>query len=190
MSGAPDSTAADDDSADTVNTEGNSPALNGLKISKSTILMEVTDDVMVLFGEIPENIEFLDPNLIPEHDRAQLSKALGFIGNVDTIAGDITETATSAQRFFRLSEVTFSLPRSRGELAAKDGAELGATLRDSRVVAQARFIPVSMTVTIALAAIGPTITVIALQVQLGEISGLIRTNIAPTTQTLRTIRNE
>ena len=190
MSDAPDSAAAGGGSADAVNTEGDSPASSELKISESTILMEVADDVVVLFGEVPEGVELLDLGLIPEHDRTQLSRALGSIGNAGTIAGNIAETATSAQGLFRLNEATFSLLRSGGELAAKDGAKLGAILKNGKVIAQARFIPVSVTVATALAAIGPAVAMIALQMQLGEISSLIRTSIALTTQTLKAIRNE
>lgn len=78
------------------------------------------------------------------------------------------------------------LLRSGGELAAK----LGATLKNGQVIAQARFIPVSVTAATAFAAIGPAVAMIALQMQLGEISSLVRTNIALTTQTLKAIRNE
>ncbi len=190
MSDAPDSAAAGGGSADAVNTEGDSPASSELKISESTILMEVADDVVVLFGEVPEGVELLDLGLIPEHDRTQLSRALGSIGNAGTIAGNIAETATSAQGLFRLNEATFSLLRSGGELAAKDGAKLGAILKNGKVIAQARFIPVSVTAATAIAAMGPAVAMIALQMQLGEISSLIRTSIALTTQTLKAIRNE
>ena len=47
MSDAPDSAAAGGGSADAVNTEGDSPASSELKISESTILMEVADNVMI-----------------------------------------------------------------------------------------------------------------------------------------------
>ena len=190
MSDAPDAAAAGGGSADAVNTEGDSPASSELKISESTILMEVADDVVVLFGEVPEGVELLDLGLIPEHDRTQLSRALGSIGNAGTIAGNIAEAATSAQGLFRLNEATFSLLRSGGELAAKDGAKLGAILKNGQVIAQARFIPVSVTAATAIAAMGPAVAMIALQMQLGEISSLVRTSIALTTQTLKAIRNE
>jgi len=152
--------------------------------------MEVADDVVVLFGEVPEGVELVDLDLIPEYDRTQLSRALGSIGNAGTIAGNIAEAVTRAQGLFRLNEATFSLLRSGGELAAKDGAKLGAILKNGHVIAQARFIPVSVTATAAIAAIGPAVAMIALQMQLGEISSLVRTSIALTTQTLKAIRNE
>ena len=185
-----DSAVGGGNGVDAMNSERDSPTSSDLTTTESTILMEVADDVVVLFGEVPEGVELLDLGLIPEHDRTQLSRALGSIGNAGTIAGNIAEAATSTQGLFRLNEATFSLLRSGGELAAKDGAKLGAILKNGKVIAQARFIPVSVTAATALAAIGPAVAMIALQMQLGEISSLVRTNIALTTQTLKAIRNE
>ena len=185
-----DSAVGGGNGVDAMNSERDSPTSSDLTTTESTILMEVADDVVVLFGEVPEGVELVDLDLIPEYDRTQLSRALGSIGNAGTIAGNIAETATSAQGLFRLNEATFSLLRSGGELAAKDGAKLGAILKNGQVIAQARFIPVSVTATTAIAAIGPAVAMIALQMQLGEISSLVRTSIALTTQTLKAIRNE
>lgn len=190
MDDAPNSAAGGGSGVDEVNAEGDSLASSELKISESTILMEVADDVAVLFGEVPEGVELVDLDLIPEYDRTQLSRALGSIGNAGTIAGNIAETAARAQGLFRLNEATSSLLRSGGELAAKDGAKLGAILKNGKVIAQARFIPVSVTAATAFAAMGPAIAMIALRMQLAEISSLVRTNIALTTQTLKAIRNE
>ena len=136
-----DSAVGGGSGVDEMNSERDSLTSSDLTTTESTILMEVADDVVVLFGEIPEGVELLDLGLIPEHDRTQLSRALGSIGNAGTIAGNIAETATSAQGLFRLNEATFSLLRSGGELAAKDGAKLGAILKDGKVIAQARFTP-------------------------------------------------
>ena len=80
--------------------------------------------------------------------------------------------------------------QSGGELAAKDGAKLAAIFKNGKIVAQARFIPYGVTAAQAAAAIGPAVAMIALQMQLSEISGLVRTNIALTTQALKTIRHE
>ena len=190
MSDAPDSAVGGGNGVDEMNSERDSPTSSDLTTTESTILMEMADDVVVLFGEVPEGVELVDLDLIPEYDRTQLSRALGSIGNAGTIAGNIAETATRAQGLFRLNEATFSLLRSGGELAAKDGAKLGAILKNGQVIAQARFIPVSMTATTTIAAIGPAVAMIALQMQLGEISSLVRTSIALTTQTLKAIRNE
>lgn len=158
--------------------------------ANSTTLVEVTPGVAIVFGEVPEGLELVDLDLVPSVDRALLSTSLGWLGNAGTIAGNVAEAVSSAQGLYRVNEATLSILKSGGELAMKDGAKLGAILKNGELVAQARFIPASMTAATAIAAIGPAIAMIALQMQLGEISALVRTNIALTTQTLKAIRNE
>lgn len=156
----------------------------------STTLVEVTPGVAVVFGEVPDGLDLISVDLVPSFDRAELATALGSIGNVGTVVGNLAEAVSSAQGLYRVNDATLALLKSGGEMAAKDGAKLGAIFKNGDLVAQARFIPVSMSAAAVAAAIGPAVAMIALQMQLGEISGLVRTNIALTTQTLKTIRNE
>lgn len=190
MDDAPETAAGDDDGADSAHAEGGHVASGELELAASTTLVEVTPGVAVLFGEVPDGVELIDLDLIPSFDRAQLSTALGPLGNAGTIVGNVAEAMSSAQGLFRVNDATLSLLKSGGQMAAKDGAKLGAIFKNGELVAQARFIPASMTAATAIAAIGPAVAMIALQMQLGEISGLVRTNIALTTQTLKTIRND
>lgn len=163
---------------------------DALELAASTTLVEVTPGVAVVFGEVPDGLEPISLDMVPSFDRAQLSTALGSFGNAGTIVGNVAEAVSSAQGLFRVNDATLSLLKSGGEMAAKDGAKLGAIFKNGELVAQARFIPASMTAATAIAAIGPAVAMIALQMQLGEISGLVRSNIQLTTQTLKAIRNE
>lgn len=163
---------------------------DALELAMSTTLVEVTPGVAVVFGEVPDGLELISLDMVPSFDRAQLSTALGSLGNAGTIVGNVAEAVSSAQGLFRVNDATLSLLKSGGQMAAKDGAKLGAIFKNGELVAQARFIPASMTAATAIAAIGPAVAMIALQMQLGEISGLVRTNIQLTTQTLKAIRNE
>ena len=163
---------------------------DALELAASTTLVEVTPGVAVVFGEVPDGLELISLDMVPSFDRAQLSTALGAFGNAGTIVGNVAEAVSSAQGLFRVNEATLSLLKSGGQMAAKDGAKLGAIFKNGELVAQARFIPASMTAATAIAAIGPAVAMIALQMQLGEISGLVRSNIQLTTQTLKAIRNE
>lgn len=156
----------------------------------STTLVEVTPGVAVVFGDVPEGLDLVSLDLVPSFDRAKLSTALGSLGNTGTIAGNLGEAISSAQGLFRVDSATLKLLNEGGQMAVKDGAKLGAIFKDGKLVAQARFLPASMTAASALAAIGPAVAMIALQMQLGEISRLAQSNIALTTQTLRVIRNE
>lgn len=117
--------------------------------------------------------------------------ALGGLGNLAAVGGDLANAAASAQGLYRITSATQALLNNGGALAVKDGANLGAVLANGKVVAQARFVPVSaVTAAGALAAVGPAVAMIAIQMQLNQISGLISTNIALTSQVLLTIRHE
>ena len=170
--------------------EGGQIGSDTLELAASTTLVEVTPGVAVVFGEVPDGLELISLDMVPSFDRAQLSTPLGSLGNAATIVGNVAEAVRSAQGLFRVNDATLSLLKSGGEMAAKDGAKLGAIFKNGEMVAQARFIPASMTAATAVAAIGPAVAMIALQMQLGEISGLVRSSIQLTTQTLKAIRDE
>ncbi len=163
---------------------------DALELAASRTLVEVTPGVAVVFGDVPDGLELISLDMVPSFDRTQLSTALGSLGNAGTIVGNVAEGVSSAQGLFRVNDATLSLLESGGQMAAKDGAKLGTILKNGEIVAQARFIPASMTAATAIAAIGPAVAMIALQMQLGEISGLVRSNIQLTTQTLKAIRHE
>lgn len=163
---------------------------DAVEIAPSTTLVEVTPGVAVVFGDVPDGLELISMDLVPSFDRMGLATALGSIGNVGTVVGNLAEAVSSAQGLYRVNDATLALLKSGGEMAAKDGAKLGAIFKNGDLIAQARFIPVSVSAAAVAAAIGPAVAMIALQMQLGEISGLVRTNIALTTQTLKTIQNE
>ena len=159
----------------------------------STVLAEVLPGIAVVFGKVPPELEssLLDFGLVSTADRAQLSTTLGAIGSAATIAGNLGTAMAAAQGLYRLSDASQALLNAGGRLAVKDGANLGAIFNAHGLAGQARFIPVSaVNVASIAAAIGPALATIALQMQLSEITGLVRTNIALTTQVLGTIRAE
>ena len=190
MDDSPDAIVNDGDDADPGHVVSGSASSGELEVSTSTTLVEAVPGIAVVFGEVPEGLELIDLTMIPMFDRAQLSTAFGSIGNAGTVLGNLAKAASSARGLYRLDDATLSLLKAGGELATKDGAKLGAIFQNGKLVAQARFIPAAMTAGAAIAAIGPAVAMIALQMQLGEISALVRTNIAIATQTLKTIRHE
>ena len=189
MDDTPDTADVRDADNGAVDAEGGAAASDEVEIPTSTALVEVSPGVAVMFGEVPEGIELIDLDLLPAFDRTQLSTALGMVGNVSTIVGNVAQATVKG--LFRLDDQSLALLKSGAELASKDAAKLGTIMKNGKIVGQARLVPAaSLTTPSALAAIGPALAMIALQMQLGEIAGLARTNIALTTQTLRTIRNE
>jgi hypothetical protein len=159
----------------------------------STVLAEVLPGVAVVFGEVPAELklDLIDFGLVSAADRTQISTVLASIGNSATVAGNLGNAFASVQGLYRISDATQALLKAGGMLAIKDGANLGTVMSSSGILAQARFIPVT-TVSAAqtAAAIGPALAMVALQMQLSEVTGLVRTNIALTSQVLTTVRNE
>lgn len=156
----------------------------------STALVEVAPGTVVMFGDMLQGLEPVDVRLIPSVDLDRLfSVSLSAIGNTATVAGNLANAFAASQGLYRVNEATLALLRSGGQLAVKDGANLGTVLVNGSF-AQARFIPYGVTAAQTAAAVGPAIAMIALQMQLSEISGLVRTNIALTTKVLETVRHE
>lgn len=183
---APDAAAAPDA------TDDGAPAEDDTALS--TALVEILPGVAVVLGAVPQSLELdlVDFGLVPAEDRAQLAATLGsLVGNTATVGGNAANAISNAQGLYRLSSATQTLLSNGATLAVKDGANLGSVWMNGDLVAQARFIPVSAVSAASLAAaIGPAVAMAALQMQLAEISGLVRTNIALTSQTLTTVRNE
>ncbi len=160
----------------------------------TTVLAEVLPGVAVVFGEVPAAIrpDLLDFGLVSDADRRQISTALAsIVGNTATIVANLGSALGNAQGLYSLGAATQQLLNSGATLAVKDGANLGSVWLNGDLVAQARFIPVSAVSAAQLAAaIGPAVAMIGLQMQLNEITGLVRTNIALTSQVLTVIRHE
>ncbi|MFG1863264.1 hypothetical protein [Microbispora bryophytorum] len=158
----------------------------------STVLAEVLPGVAVVFGEVPVELklDLIDFGLVPAADRTQISTVLASIGNTATVAGNLGNAFASVQGLYRISDATQALLKAGGSLAVKDGANLGAVFANGKIVGQARLIPLNaVSVAQTVAAIGPALAMVALQMQLSEVTGLVRTNIALTSQVLTTIRH-
>jgi hypothetical protein len=157
----------------------------------STVLAEVLPGVAVVFGEVPAQLklDLIDFGLVSAADRKQISTVLASIGNTATVAGNLGNAFASVQGLYRISDATQALLNAGGTLAIKDGANLGTVISSSGL-AQARFIPLTaVSAAQTAAAIGPALAMVALQMKLSEITGLVRTNIALTSQVLTTIRH-
>ena len=181
------------DTADSPVADDPTPDSEFGSMAASTVLAEVLPGVAVVFGEVPAELmpDLVDFRLVPAADRMQISAVLASIGNTATVAGNLGNAFASVQGLYRINDATQAMLKAGGALAVKDGANLGAVISSGKVLAQARFIPVATASKAqTAAAIGPALAMVALQMQLSEITGLVRTTIALTSQVLTTIRNE
>ncbi|GAA4965222.1 hypothetical protein GCM10025331_66800 [Actinoplanes utahensis] len=179
------------ESTESAESDGNGDSHSGEEVT--TVLVEALPGVAIVFGEVPPDLkgDLVEFGLVPAGDRTRISTVLGAVGNTAAVAGNLGSAIAGAQGLYRLSDATQAVLRAGGTLAVKDGANLGAVFLNGRIVHQARLIPAAtVTAAGALAAVGPVLAMVALQMQLSEITGFVRTNIALTGQVLREIRNE
>ncbi|MFD4692232.1 hypothetical protein [Streptomyces sp. NPDC058463] len=161
--------------------------------STSTVLVEVLPGVAVVCGEVPAELrlDLIDFGIVPAVDRKQISAVLASIGNAATVAGNLGNAFASVQGLYRIGATAQALLKNGATLAAKDGGNLGTVMVPGRILKQARFYSVSAVSKAQTAAsIGPGLAMIALQMMLSEVSGLVRTNLTVTSQVLTTIQKD
>jgi hypothetical protein len=159
----------------------------------STVLVEVLPGVALVAGEVPPELkpDLIDFGIVPTADRKQLSAILASVGNAATVAGNLGNAFAGVQGLYRIGDTAQALLRSGATLAVKDGANLGTVMVPGRFLHAARFYPVNAVSKAQTAAsIGPALAMVALQMMLSEVSGLVRTNLAVTSQVLTTIRKD
>ena len=161
-------------------------------------IVEVQPGVAAVFGEAPTglgleriDLDLIDIGLAPASERAEVANYLSMVGNAATAGGNLGTALASVQGLYKISDATRALLGSGGTLAVKDGANLGTVFMNGHIAAQARFIPVTgVNVAQTAAAVGPALAMIALQMTLNEVSTLVATNLALTSQVLVTVRHE
>ncbi|WP_207312402.1 hypothetical protein [Lentzea alba] len=159
----------------------------------STVLVEVLPGVAVVAGEVPPELkpELIDFGIVPTADRKQISTILASVGNAATAAGNLGNAFAGVRGLYRIGDAAQALLKSGATLAVKDGGNLGTVIGPGGVLHQARFYPVSAVSKAPIAAsVGPALAMVALQMMLNEVSGLVRTNLAATNQVLTTLRKE
>ncbi|WP_433890505.1 hypothetical protein [Streptomyces sp. CA-111067] len=161
----------------------------------STTLVEVRPGVAVALGEVSAELvaelklDPVDVGLLSDDDRSRIAATLASIGNTAAVGGNIANAFASVEGVYRLSDATRAYLSAGGALAVKDGANLGGVFVNGRVVHQARLIPVTAVSAAEFAvAIGPALAMVALQMMLSQVAGLVRTNIALTGEVLKTMR--
>ena len=172
------------------------PRTGSNSAAASTVLVEVRPGVAVAFGEVPAELiaelklDPIDLGLASVDDRTRISAALASIGNTVTVGGNLANAFASMEGVYRLGDAARAYLGAGGALAVKDGANLGAVFLNGKIAHQVRWTPVTaVTAAGVAAAIGPALAMVALQMMLSQVAGLVRANIALTSQVLMTMRH-
>lgn len=186
------------DPSDSTEISAGSPVTDGAGSPEadSTVLAEISPGVVVAFGDVLEELKLelelepIDFGLVSATDREQISTFLASVGNAATAGGNLANAFASLEGLYRTTDLTQAILNAGGTLAIKDGANIGAVFFNGKIIHQARFMPVTkLSAAQKLASIGPALAMVALQMQLSEAAGLVRTNIALTGQVLTTLNH-
>ncbi|MFI2781560.1 hypothetical protein [Streptomyces sp. ALB3] len=181
------------DAADSPAMDGPAPGPDVDMTPTSTVIAEVLPGVAVVCGDIPTELkpDLIDFGIVPAADLKQISAVLASLGNAATVAGNLGNAFASMQGLYRIGNTAQALLKSGATLAVKDGGNLGTVMFPGRFLHQARFYSVNAVSKAQTAAsIGPALAMIGLQMMLSEVSGLVRTNLAVTSQVLTAIRKD
>ena len=194
---APEENGSVGDAAVSPVTDDSIPDSDSDSTAPSTVLAEVLPGMVFAFGEVPEKLKLdlklepIDLKFLSVSDREKISTFLASTGNAANVGGNLANAFASAGVAYRLSDATQAILNAGGTLAVKNGANIGAVFRNGKIVHQARLIPVAKLRTAQkLANIGQALAMAALQLQLSEVAGLVRTNIALTSQVLTELNHE
>ncbi|MEU8125235.1 hypothetical protein AB0C21_41550 [Spirillospora sp. NPDC049024] len=185
------------DAAISPDVDESTPGSDSESTTVSTVLAEVLPGVAFAFGDVPEKLkrdlklEPIDSRLLPVTDREKITMLLASTGNAANLGGNLANAFASVEGIYRITDATRAILNAGGTLAVKDGANIGAVFLNGKLFHQARFIPVTKVSTAErMAAVGPALAMVALQLQLSEVAGLVKTNIALTSQVLTTMYHE
>lgn len=159
-----------------------------------TALVEVVPGTAVVFGETPGGLDLIPFRLISPADQAAIGSAIAATSAVLNVGGQVATQLAQAQGLVRLAPQTLRALEAGARPIQSGGYNIGVlAAKDSgQFAAQVRWLPAGQGAQVAgvVASLGPAVAMIAIQVQLNEISGLVRENLALTETVLKSVRHE
>lgn len=162
-----------------------------------SVIVEVAPGAALVYGKAPEGLDLVPFRLFTAEDQALIGSALAKASSTLNLGGQVANSLLQAQPgLYKLAAQTTARMQETGAklVAAKDGTGLLGSLATEAgkpFVGNARFVPVSgLHAAGIIAAVGPAIAMIAIQVQLNELQGLLTQNLALTESVLKTLRHQ
>lgn len=156
-----------------------------------TALVEVAPGAALVFGRVPDGFDLIPFRLVPPSDQLSISSALAASSSILNVGSQLAPALAQAQGLVRLAPETLRAMQA-GATPIQSGNYFLGTLRVGNQFSNSvRWMPAGgLQAAGVMAAIGPAIAMIAIQVQLNEVAGLVRQNIALTETVLKSVRNE
>jgi hypothetical protein len=157
----------------------------------STALVEFEDGFAVLLGDhVPEGVDLIPFTFIDADTRSAMSTAIGNAVGFGNVVAQGVDGIMQAQGLVRLAPQTLEALKTATPLV-KDGWNLGTLASGGEFAAQVRWLPATAATTASIvAAMGPAITLMMIQIQLNQIATLAKHNIELTSKVLQVVRQE
>lgn len=156
-----------------------------------TALVEFEPGLAILYGaKAPAGLDVIPFDVLDQHQRDRLSSSVGTAVGLGNIGAQAASGVMQAQGLVRLAPQTLEALRT-GQAMTSGGWNLGSVMSNGKIVAQVRWLPASSAGAVSvIASMGPAIAMLALQMQLGQISRAVQHNVDLTSQVLKTMRQE
>lgn len=161
----------------------------------STTLVEVEGcpGLALVFGtDVPAGVDLVTPTLFPTTAADSATGTISTLIGAGNIAAQAGTAAAGLQGLVRLTPETLNALQTATPLTNAAGANLG-TLVDAggKFAHSVQWVPAGAAGAVQVAAsLGPAIALLMIQMQLKEISSLVRENIALTDELLQTVKRE
>lgn len=154
-------------------------------------LVEIEPGLAVLFGDrVPSGVELVPFSLMPEKTSAEFADAVSTATGIANVAAQGVNGLMQAQGLVRLAPETLKALETARPLAS-GGWNLGTLASEGKIVAQVRWLPAGGATTASvIASAGPALAMLAIQMQLSEITKLARHNIDLTKTVVQEVRIE
>lgn len=157
--------------------------------SVGTALVEIAPGTALLFGEDAPGMNVLPLELMSKDEVSKISQQLNASTGVLNLGAQGINGIAQARGLVRLAPETLKALESARPLT-QGGYNLGTLVgQNGKMVAQVRWLPAAGAQAASIAAaMGPALALLAIQVQLAQISKLVRENIELTSAVLKALR--
>lgn len=163
----------------------------GVEEQPSSALVEVEPGLAVFFGTaVPRGLELVPIELLDPTRLASLNTAIGTATGLGNLAAQAATGVAQAQGLVRLAPETLQALQTAQPMTS-GGWNLGTVVSNGKIVAQVRWLPATSATAVSVAAsLGPALVMLALQMQLAQISRAVQHNLELTSQVLKVLRQE
>lgn len=174
-----------------IDTDGS--AGNDIVPAPESVIVEVGPGTALIWGTAPDGFDLVPFRLVTPDDQAAVGSAIAAASAAVNLGTQAANALLQMQPglYTMAAESMAKMTSTGATLMQSGGQSLGAMVQNGHIVGQARFIPAGgLQAAGVLASVGPAIAMIAIQVQLNELQGLVSQNLELTEGVLKTVRHE